>query len=333
MEYKNKLDKDYIDLIQHILETGKSSGDRTGTGTIKTFVNVLRHDMRDGFPLLTTKHVYFKGIVHELLWFLSGSSNIKYMVDNNVNIWIGDTYKKYCKNTENPISEKEFIEKIKTDDNFAYIWGELGPVYGVQWRNWNGEGIDQISNLISDLKTNPDSRRHIVTAWNPSQLKDMLLPSCHNFFQFFTEELTIQEKIELLKVKIENIEELSSDIIHTLNLFEVYNIPTHYLSVNFNMRSVDCGLGLPFDLGSYGLLLTMISKEVNMIPKELICTLNDTHIYKDQVEKIKEIFNRESHILPTIELNKNVSLFNYTINDINLINYKHSGKLNLPLSN
>lgn len=309
MEYKNKLDKDYINLITHVLNNGSVSGDRTGTGTIKTFVNVIRHNMKDGFPLLTTKQVWFKGVATEFLWMLSGDTNIRYMLENGVYIWVGDAYKKYNNSIATnpmlePMSEQDFIDKIISDKDFGDIWGELGPVYGSQWRNWNGEGIDQLKNVIHDLKNNPNSRRHIVTAWNPGKLKDMTLPPCHNFFQFFVEE-TVNDNSNI----------------------------KYRLSLNFNMRSVDVGLGLPFDIASYALLLLLIAQEVGMEAHELTCTLNDTHIYLDQVEKIKEIYERESHILPTFELTENKSIFDFTYADFKLINYKHSGKLNLPLSN
>lgn len=331
----NKLDKDYINLIQDVLTNGIESGDRTGTGTKKTFVNVLKHDMRSGFPLLTSKFVYSKGVFVELLWFLSGQTNIKYMVDNNVYIWVGDSYKNYKKQVENPISEDEFINAIKTDNEFAKKYGELGPVYGSQWRNWNNEDLDQLTNVINDLKTNPESRRHIVTAWNPGKVKDMVLPPCHILYQFQTEEIPQDERILMLHKKL-----TLTEIINELNksndydvYFEKYNIPKYYLNLVFNMRSVDVGLGLPFDIASYGALLEMVAKDTNMVAKTLACTLVDTHIYKDQIEFITELFDREIHTLPKLWLNPDKSIYEYTINDIKIENYTHSGKLFLPLSN
>lgn len=330
----NKLDIQYLDLIKHILNNGTVSDDRTGTGTLKTFVNVIRHDMRDGFPLLTVKNVYFKGVICELLWFLQGGKNIKYMVDNNVNIWVGDAYKKYKDTVKEPLSEEEFIYNIKNSDEFSSLYGDLGPVYGSQWRNWNNEGIDQLKEVINSLKTNPSSRRHIVTAWNPSKLNDMTLPPCHNMFQFYTEKIKTEDRLNLLSNKIENIDLYNLKDQSILNrLFTQNDIPEYYLSLNFNMRSVDVGLGLPFDIASYGTLLLMVAKETKYMAKELICTLNDTHIYLNHVDDIKLLLDRTIYPLPEIELNSLKNIDTYTLNDIKLINYKHSGKLNLKLSN
>ena len=315
----NKLDKQYTDLLKTILEHGIDKKDRTGTGTKSIFGYTIRHNMKDGFPLLTTKKMPFKTIVTELLWFLRGDTNIKYLVDNNCHIWDGDCYKFYtkwweesdgsCNLTEEqsnkwlklvdgglqwaPLSQEEFINKIKTDDKFANKWGELGPIYGKQWRSWGERkhdsisneyfiGIDQIQNLINDLKTNPDSRRLMVNAWNVGELDQMTLPPCHYGFQVYTRELSMSEKE--LWYKNNNI-----------NPNEPWypNIPTRAISLMWNQRSVDTFLGLPFNIASYGLLLEIIAKAVNMVPDELIGTLGDVHLYSNHIEQAKEQIGRE----------------------------------------
>ena len=281
----NNLDKQYTNLLQDILDNGVTKQDRTGTGTISIFGRQIRHKMSDGFPLLTTKKMPFKTIVTELLWFLRGDTNIKYLVDNDCNIWNGDAYKAYEKwneeaNRTSPFaipefSEEDFIKAIKLDDDWAKRWGELGPIYGKQWRSWrtgklkstSGETwtkcepifIDQIQNLINDLKTNPDSRRLMVNAWNVSELEQMVLPPCHFSFQCYSHE--------------EN--------------------RKRYLSLAWNQRSVDTFLGLPFNIASYGLLLEIIAKAVNMVPDELIGNLGDTHLYLNHIEQAKEQIGRE----------------------------------------
>jgi thymidylate synthase len=323
----NKLDKQYTDLLQDILDNGVKKQDRTGTGTISVFGRQIRHDMKDGFPLLTTKKMPFKTIVTELLWFLRGDTNIKYLVDNGCNIWNGDAYKKYwsnwrplkedCGEDLTPYTQEEFINKIKTDDKFAERWGELGPIYGKQWRSWENiqtqdytmssglnsvrnvkTQIDQIANLISDLKTNPDSRRLMVNAWNVGELDQMVLPPCHYGFQVYTRELSLRERkdhaIDILRY------ESLLDYGHSKNeddifieLMDKWNVPTRAISLMWNQRSVDTGLGLPFNIASYGLLLTMLAEEVNMVPDQLIGNLGDVHLYSNHVEPIKEQFGRK----------------------------------------
>jgi thymidylate synthase len=323
----NKLDKQYTDLIQDILDNGVVKQDRTGTGTISVFGRQIRHDMKDGFPLLTTKKMPFKTIVTELLWFLRGDTNIKYLVDNGCNIWNGDAYKKYwsnwrplkedCGEDLTPYTQEEFINKIKTDDKFAERWGELGPIYGKQWRSWENiqtqdytmssglnsvrnvkTQIDQIANLISDLKTNPDSRRLMVNAWNVGELDQMTLPPCHYGFQVYTRELSLRERKDHA-IHILGYESLL-DYGHSKNeddifieLMDKWNVPTRAISLMWNQRSVDTGLGLPFNIASYGLLLTMLAEEVNMVPDQLIGNLGDVHLYSNHVEPIKEQFGRK----------------------------------------
>jgi thymidylate synthase len=343
----NNLDKQYTDLLQDILDNGVTKQDRTGTGTISVFGRQIRHKMSEGFPLLTTKKMPFRLIATELLWFLRGDTNIKYLVDNDCHIWDGDAYKNYLKNWEpdntleelddpyglirgtnlidsRPLAKDMFIHCIKVDGEFAKQWGELGPVYGKQWRSWgtgwfesnqgkyNVKSIDQIANLIHDLKTNPDSRRLMVNAWNVGELDQMVLPPCHYGFQVYTRELTIYERAHVARISTKNKQygfevedhwidgENDLEIKHVLNNL---NIPTRAISLMWNQRSVDTPLGLPFNIASYGLLLEIIAKAVNMIPDELIGNLGDCHVYLDQVDGVKEQITRHSFALPTLNIN------------------------------
>ena len=327
----NNLDKQYTALLQDILENGVTKQDRTGTGTISVFGRTIRHNMSEGFPLLTTKKMPFKTITTELLWFLRGDTNIKFLVDNNCHIWDGDAYKNFVniiersrpKDSSRPIlSQEEFINKIKTDDEFAERWGDLGPIYGKQWRNWKNfktihvdqidkaEGIykihsteftniDQIANLINELKTNPDSRRLMVSAWNVGEIDQMTLPPCHYGFQVYTRELSLEERHQ---IHTDNVSKLNDRPMHVIydgpeservNFYDEENIPTRAISLMWNQRSVDTFLGLPFNIASYGLLLEIIAKEVNMVPDELIGNLGDTHLYLNHIEQAKEQIGRE----------------------------------------
>ena len=309
----NNLDKQYTDLLQDILDNGIQKSDRTGTGTISVFGRQIRHKMSDGFPLLTTKKMAWNSIVTELLWFLKGDTNIKFLVDNGCNVWNGDAYKNYCKWFESQPEEvkeyegailptkEQFINRIKTDDEFAKTWGELGPIYGRQWRSWNkfmydtsstnfdlkSYPTDQIQNLINELKTNPDSRRLMVNAWNVGELDQMVLPPCHYGFQVYTRELSEDERYNLCAAQKSKMTAISEED------YIKYNIPTRAISLMWNQRSVDTPLGLPFNIASYGLLLEIIAKVVNMVPDELIGNLGDTHIYLNQIEGIKEQIGRE----------------------------------------
>jgi thymidylate synthase len=313
----NNLDKSYQALLQDILDNGVEKKDRTGTGTISVFGRQIRHKMSDGYPLLTTKKMAFKTMVTELLWFLKGDTNIKYLVDNGCKIWNGDAYKNYFKNLPKDIdvfeilTEDKFVEKIKTDEEFAHVWGELGPIYGAQWRKWpssdlTGDYIDQIGNLIYQLKTNPDSRRLMVSAWNVDDLAQMALPPCHYGFQVYTRPITREEKI--------------------IN-------PGKYraISLMWNQRSVDTFLGLPFNIASYGLLLEMIADEVGMVPDELIGNLGDTHLYLNHIEQAKEQIGREPMELPTVHVRDGI--FCSSVNDVILENYQSHPAIKAPLSN
>ncbi|WP_339020432.1 thymidylate synthase [Spiroplasma endosymbiont of Atherix ibis] len=273
--------KQYLDLVKEVLETGENREDRTNTGTISKFGTQSRYDLRQGFPLVTTKKVFFKGIVHEILWFISGDTNIKYLVDNNVNIWNEWPYEIFKKEKEYKNETlQEFVEKIRTDLNFAKKYGDLGPVYGKQWRNFNG--VDQFKNLISDIKLNPYSRRHIISAWNPAEVNKMALPPCHSLFQFY----------------------VSKDNFIDLQLYQ---------------RSGDIFLGVPFNIASYSLLLELVAKECNLKPRYFIHTIGDAHIYSNHIEQLKLQLTREPKKLPTLKINAdNKSIFKIKYEDISL---------------
>lgn len=317
----NRIEEQYRALLGTLLENSTEKSDRTGTGTHSVFGRQIRHQMKDGFPLLTTKKMAVKTMMTELKWFLKGDTNIKYLVDNGCNIWNGDAYKNYENNHINPVplTQKEFIEYIKADDTFANKWGELGPIYGKQWRSWevyeehsNMDGvyhihyIDQIQNLISDLKTNPDSRRLMVSAWNPGDLPEMALPPCHYGFQVYTRKTTRAEKI--------------------VN-------PGKYraISLMWNQRSVDTFLGLPFNIASYAALLCLIAEEVDMIPDQLIGNLGDVHLYSNHVDQAREQLDREIYDLPTVEFS-NVNLLDGEF-DYEVYDYKYHPSIKAPLSN
>jgi thymidylate synthase len=296
----NNIEHDYLKLLHDILINGTKKQDRTGTGTISVFGRQIRHDMRLGFPLLTTKKMPFKTITTELLWFLRGDTNIKFLVDNGCHIWDGDAFKNFMDTSEGDPdliwNQEQFIEMIKTDDKFAKQWGELGPIYGRQWRNWNAifdGGVDQIANLINDLKTNPDSRRLMVNAWNVGELDQMTLPPCHYGFQVYTRELTMREQESLgHKYGHLNWEEQSKLI-----------MPTRAISLMWNQRSVDTFLGLPFNIASYGLLLEIIAKAVNMVPDELIGNLGDVHLYSNHIDQAREQLTRQMMTMPKLTIN------------------------------
>jgi len=267
----NNIDKQYQQLLQDILDYGVEKKDRTGTGTKSIFGYTIRHNMQEGFPLLTTKKMAWKTLVTELMWFLRGDTNIKYLVDNGCHIWDGDAYKNFVATIKQkhsihyePIEKDSFIERVKTDSEFAKQYGELGPIYGKQWRDWNG--VDQIQNLIDQLKTNPDSRRLMVSAWNVGELDQMVLPPCHYGFQCYVRE-------------------------------------GKYLSLMWNQRSVDTFLGLPFNIASYALLLEILAKAIQMVPDQLIGSLGDVHLYNNHIDQAKEQLTRDSFELPRLKMN------------------------------
>jgi thymidylate synthase len=367
----NNLDKSYQTLLEYILNHGVKKQDRTGTGTLSVFGWQIRHNMSEGFPLLTTKKMHWNSVVTELLWFLRGDTNIKFLLDYDCHIWDGDAYKNYEKITKREIelnsvmeshphynlSKEEFIKQIKTDDKFAKTWGELGPIYGKQWRSWNKhnwiggdwnpkhdlgnfkvEQIDQIANLITELKTNPDSRRLMVSAWNVGELDQMVLPPCHYGFQVYTRELSTVERMEYYgKHYMDENETKSYDELLKVD-YDGLNIPTRAISLMWNQRSVDTFLGLPFNIASYALLLEIIANEVNMVPDELIGNLGDTHLYSNHIEQAKEQIGREPYELPKLgmdyrdgEYNKNLT--DFVPDDFYLIDYQSHPPIKAPLSN
>ena len=302
----NSLDAQYQDLLQAILDYGVEKKDRTGTGTKSIFGYTFRHNMSWGFPLLTTKKMAWKTMVTELLWFLRGDTNIKFLVDNNCHIWDGDAFKNFMTKSEGDPdmiwNQDQFIHLIKTNDEFAREWGDLGPTYGAQWRYWQGEldQWDQIKDLISELKTNPDSRRLMVNSWNVGQLHEMVLPPCHYGFQVYTRELTWEEQVEWV-MKNTNVE---LENVYIVEEVAKQTTPKRAISLMWNQRSVDTFLGLPFNIASYGLLLEIIAKMVNMVPDELIGNLGDTHLYLNHIEQAKEQIERTSFdLLPTLNIN------------------------------
>jgi thymidylate synthase len=339
----NNLDKQYQSLLQDILDNGVEKGDRTGTGTKSVFGRQIRHKMSEGYPLLTTKKMAFKTMVTELLWFLKGDTNIKYLVDNGCNIWNGDAYKKYTdqftKDWHGPrYTQKQFIELIKTNDAFARDWGELGPIYGKQWRSWKTDtvSIDQIQDLISELKTNPDSRRLMVSAWNVGELDQMTLPPCHYGFQMYTRELVESERYGLLLKSGYDGKEMNTS--NMMRVCDEKNIPQREISLMWNQRSVDTFLGLPFNIASYGLLLEIIAKEVNMVPDELIGNLGDVHLYSNHLEQAKEQIGREPMKLTKLLLKDHLNDFDSIIDvlrvqDFILDDYKSHPTIKAPLSN
>ncbi len=328
------IDERYQELLQTILDYGKDKKDRTGTGTKSIFGYTIRWDMTQGFPLLTTKKMPMKTIATELKWFLKGDTNIKYLVDNGCNIWNGDAFKNYISKTNEykgnwPDTMKEFIEQIKTDDEFAKKWGELGPIYGKQWRDWNEIGEDQILNLITELKENPDSRRLMVNAWNVGELDQMTLPPCHYGFQMYTKELSFHERWSLYSDKPYDGNGLG--MINTLDFLDDEGIPTRSISLMWNQRSVDTFLGLPFNIASYALLLKLIAHEVNMVPDQLIGNLGDVHLYKNHIEQAKEQIERDPIMLPELEVS-DVDLVNGEF-AYELMGYESHKSIKAPLSN
>jgi thymidylate synthase len=385
----NNIERQYQQLLGDILDNGVDKKDRTGTGTLSVFGRQIRHKMSEGFPLLTTKKMAWNVMVAELLWFLRGDTNIKFLLDYDCHIWDGDAYKNYTNKFlgyEDVPSKEEFIKQIKTDEAFAKKWGELGPIYGKQWRSWNvpkissisletiidtlievGNGvtdeqlhqeadrllkerdfntpIDQIANLINELKTNPDSRRLMVSAWNVGELDQMVLPPCHYGFQVYTRELSWEERFELFKKQNNGSHPYDNEML------DDYNIPTRAISLMWNQRSVDTFLGLPFNIASYGLLLEIIAKEVNMVPDELIGNLGDVHLYKNHIEQAKEQMYRRPYDLPKVQITErnwhqhelvkehlgektfSEKIMSYRPDCFELVGYQSHEKIKAPLSN
>lgn len=297
----------YHDFLQHILDQGTDKGDRTGTGTRSVFGYQLRCDLSQGFPLLTTKKVHWKSVAHELLWFISGDTNIRYLVQNGVRIWNEWPYQHYLesKGVTNEVAKysddwkaglKEFANSIKTDEEFAAKWGNLGPVYGRQWRNFSG--VDQLAEVIENIKKNPDSRRHIVTAWNPVDIPEMAkagLPPCHTMYQFY--------------------------------------VANGKLSCQLYQRSADAFLGVPFNIASYALLTHLVAHDCGLEVGDFVHTFGDAHIYSNHFDQVKEQLSRIPTSLPTIKLNPaKKSVFDFTFDDIALLNYNPQAGIKAPVA-
>ena len=349
----NKLDTQYQALLQDVLDNGVVKQDRTGTGTISLFGRQIRHKMSDGFPLLTTKKVFWKGVVVELLWFLQGRTDLRYLLENDVHIWTGDAYKAYTNHFvghEDVPSIDWFTHEILHNDAFAAKFGDLGPVYGAQFRKWGSiehdfYGIDQIANLVHKLQTNPDSRRMLVSAWNVGELENMTLPPCNYSFQVYTRELSIEERLDLAsKTYGELFEPFDFQRADHGEIDELYPVPRRAISLMWNQRSCDLFLGAPFNIASYGLLLEILAKATNMVPDELIGNLGDVHLYSNHVEQACEQISREPYALPNLvfgktdsffsELGNNLSLITHLDNsDFTLENYQSHPAIKAPLSN
>jgi thymidylate synthase len=303
--------RQYLELLQDIKDNGIKKADRTGVGTISVFGRQLRFDLSEGFPLLTTKKVFLRGIIHELIWFLQGSSNIKYLVDNDVHIWDEWPYKAYLQSQGKEVPDssseqwktgiKEFTEKIKTDEKFAKKYGELGPVYGYQWRNWptpEGKHIDQIQKVIDMIKNSPDSRRIIVSAWNVADIDEMAkagLPPCHLLFQFY--------------------------------------VADGKLSCQMYQRSADTFLGVPFNIASYSLLTMMIAQVTGLKPGEFVHTFGDTHLYLNHFEQVDLQLSRVPKKLPQMKINPKVKdISSFTIDDFDLIGYDPDPAIWAPIA-
>mgnify|MGYP001005651637 CR=1 FL=1 len=309
----NNADKQYLTLLEHIRDNGATKTDRTGTGTKSVFGYQMRFDLNEGFPLLTTKKVPIKSIIHELIWFLRGDTNLKYLADNNVHIWDEWPYKAYLKKYSLPIPEingeewktgmAEFIEKIKSDETFAKEYGNLGPIYGYQWRNWpapNGAHIDQLANVIAQLKSSPDSRRMIVSAWNVADIEEMAkagLPPCHCLFQFY--------------------------------------VADGKLSCHLYQRSCDTFLGVPFNIASYSLLTMIIAQVCDLKVGEFIWTGGDTHLYLNHLEQVETQLSRKNDIrpLPKMKINpEKKKVEDFTIDDFELIDYNPHDAIKAPIA-
>ena len=298
--------KAYLDLLQDVYDNGVGKDDRTGTGTRSVFGRQLRVDLSDGFPLLTTKKVFLRGIIHELLWFVRGDTNIRYLVQNGVGIWNEWPFQRYLDVSGIGIEKhsdewkaqlKEFIQRIADDQSFAQQWGELGPVYGKQWRNFSG--VDQLSWVVDEIKRNPSSRRLIVSAWNPAEIEEMAkagLPPCHTLFQFY----------------------VSHD---------------GKLSCQLYQRSADLFLGVPFNIASYALLTLMVAQVCDLEVGDFVHTFGDVHIYSNHEEQVVQQLQRTPSVLPKIRLNTQVNnLFDFTYDDFELQDYTPQAAISAPVA-
>lgn len=354
---KNNFDSQYLKVLSNIINNGTQKSDRTGTGTYSNFGNTIRHKMSEGFPLLTSKKVHVKSVIKELLWFLNGNTNIKYLIDDNVNIWNGDAYKKYkqyCDSLEEPdvnaliedinknclrtMTKEEFVYVIKNEKlpikkgSFLHRFGDLGPIYGDGWRNFNG--FDQIKYVINELKNNPDSRRLLVSAWQPDKLNEQTVPPCHFAFELYSRELDEHERQEIWFNNNFDSEFYQNN--HVIPDFDDkcwVPTPTRELSLMWFQRSADFPLGVPFNCASYGFLLEMFAQQVDMVSGDLIGVFGDTHIYKNQLPSCKKQLGNATYNLPKLKLKKAKDIFSYKVEDFEIIDYKNAGEVTFPLSN
>lgn len=315
----NNFDKVYHDLLGRIRSEGTFKDDRTGTGTYSVFGHQMRFDLSEGFPLLTTKKVLFKMIATELIWFIRGDTNIRFLLEYDNNIWNEWAFKKWVESEEyegpdmtdfgrralkdedfNAVYQdemKKFKDRVLTDDDFSRRYGDLGNVYGKQWRDWigpDGESIDQLKNVIDAIKTNPDSRRHIVTAWNPAEIDTMALPPCHSFFQFYVND--------------------------------------GRLSLQLYQRSADVFLGVPFNIASYSLLLLMVAKECGLEAGDFVHTMGDAHIYANHIEAVDKQLSRDSFAPPSLEINSDASIFEIDYEDFEVVGYESHPYIKAPIA-
>lgn len=315
----NNFDKVYHSLLSHVKEHGQQKSDRTGTGTRSVFGHQMRFDLSEGFPLLTTKKVFFKLVATELIWFMRGDTNIKYLLKYNNNIWNEWAFKRWVEssdyngpdmtdfgrralededfNKQYKVQMDTFKQNILNDENFAQKYGTLGNVYGKQWRHWegpNGEVIDQLKNVVEQIKTNPDSRRHIVSAWNPAEIETMALPPCHTLFQFY--------------------------------------VNNGKLSLQLYQRSADLFLGVPFNIASYSLLLQLVARECGLEVGEYVHTIGDAHIYDNHIDAVNEQLSRTSFKPPSIKINSDKSMFELEYEDFEVVDYESHGYISAPIA-
>lgn len=344
----NTLDKKYVDLVKHVLANGRLKKDRTGVGTRSIFGAELRIDMSEGLPLLTTKFVNYRAVLHELLWFLKGSTDIRYLAQNGVGIWNDWPYKMYRQTPLESLHENacvidgderrhmlmhEYVAAIRESESFAKKYGGVGKVYGAQWTNWttcDGCGYDQLAALETMLENDPDSRRMIVTAWNPPEMNECALPCCHFAFQCYTRELDADERICM-----SDIEELRDmPDCERQKILDKTGVPKRELSLKWTQRSTDLGLGLPFDIASYGMLLLLLCSRHNMKPGELIYSGGDNHVYLNHTEQmIEQISRAPFDTLPRFYiLNKREKMSDYCFEDFSIVGYECHPAIKMPIA-
>jgi len=341
----NHVDEQYLNLVNEIIEHGEEKDTRAGK-THSLFSRQMRFNLKEGLPMLTTKKVFSKGVIHELLWFLKGDTNIKYLVDNGVHIWDDDAYRYYLElmqlnlnHNKKALAKEDFLThlgeslflKTKHDDTYTkYCYGDLNHVYGYQWTKWGGH--NQIQEVIDTLKTNPDDRRMIVSAWNVEDIPDMALPPCHFCCQFYTKKMTLEDRHRKM---YEMIPHLATHTLMTHEEYDKIGVPSRKLSCCFHMRSNDLGSGTSFNWLSYAILTHMIAQCVNMDVDELIYEVGDAHIYDNHIEPLKEQLKRNPHMyaLPKLELNPEIKNINdFTYDDIKIVGYESYPAIKLPLN-